>query len=487
MHGSNAGADKNVAARAAGTSRLFAHVLRWSAQRTLSTQFLIASGLVILIATVSAGYLTTRLVSDKALNSKAGTTALLVQSLTEEEVQALTTSASLPASSISQLDSLFNDADFKARFPHLEIWATDGTVAYSRAKQMIGRRFDLPDGLQRALKGEIVAVYADLEAAEHTFRNINTEYLEIYNPLHDQASGRIIGVAEIHEDPSSFVGELARLRVITWATVALFSFVVMLGLFLIVRRGSRTIEHQRQVLRHRAEEAEFTSRELMELRDTARRASMEFANLNETFIRRIGADLHDGPVQLMTLAILQLDELRDLTRKDQRTRLLDETSKTLGEALIEARTVTKSLLLPEILHLWAKDVVAEAIRQHEARTKTRVEFASSGTNADLPPALKTCIYRFVQEGLNNAYRHAGGNGQRVRCRIDMPVIAISVEDDGLSPGAVPLASREGGMGLYGLRQRIESFGGALSVAKRPGGGMVLEMMLELQQVDATGS
>lgn len=486
MHGSRAGADEGAKAEAGGAAARFAHLMRWGAGRTLSTQFLIASGLVILIATVSAGYLTTRLVSDRALNSKAGTTALLVQSLTEAEVQGLVASTSLTASSISQLDTLFDDADFKARFPHLEIWASDGTVAYSRAKQMIGRRFDFPEGLQRALKGEIVAVYADLTAAEHTFRNINTEYLEIYSPLHDQASGRIIGVAEIHEDPSGFVDELARLRVVTWTTVALFSFVVMLGLFLIVRRGSRTIEHQRQVLSHRAEEAESASKELMELRDTARRASMEFANLNETFIRRIGADLHDGPVQLMTLAILQLDELRDLTKKDERARLLDETSKTLGEALIEARTVTKSLLLPEILHLWAKDVVAEAIRQHEARTKTKVAVVSSGTNADLPPALKTCIYRFVQEGLNNAYRHAGGNGQRVRCRIDMPVIAISVEDDGLPLGTVPFAAREGGMGLYGLRQRIESFGGTLLVTKRAGGGTMLEMVLELQQADATG-
>jgi len=486
LHGSRAGGDEGAKAEAGGAAARFAYLMRWGAGRTLSTQFLIASGLVILIATVSAGYLTTRLVSDRALNSKAGTTALLVQSLTEAEVQGLAASTSLTASSISQLDTLFDDADFKARFPHLEIWASDGTVAYSRAKQMIGRRFDFPEGLQRALKGEIVAVYADLTAAEHTFRNINTEYLEIYSPLHDQASGRIIGVAEIHEDPSGFVDELARLRVVTWTTVALFSFVVMLGLFLIVRRGSRTIEHQRQVLSHRAEEAESASKELMELRDTARRASMEFANLNETFIRRIGADLHDGPVQLMTLAILQLDELRDLTKKDERARLLDETSKTLGEALIEARTVTKSLLLPEILHLWAKDVVAEAIRQHEARTKTKVAFVSSGTNADLPPALKTCIYRFVQEGLNNAYRHAGGNGQRVRCRIDMPVIAISVEDDGLPPGTVPFAAREGGMGLYGLRQRIESFGGTLSVTKRAGCGTMLEMVLELQQADATG-
>jgi len=120
----NAGVDESVEA-----PRLFNRILRWGAERTLSTQFLIASSLVILIATVSAGYLTTRLVADKALSGKAGTTALLVQSLTEAEVQELGASTRLKAASIAHLGALFGDPDLHARFPHIEIWAPDGTVA----------------------------------------------------------------------------------------------------------------------------------------------------------------------------------------------------------------------------------------------------------------------------------------------------------------------------------------------------------------------
>lgn len=454
--------------------------LEWLAARTLSTQFLIGSGLVVLLATISAGYLTTRLVSDNALSTKAGTTALLLQSLTESMVQDLSHSKSLAAADIAQLDSLFEDPEFKARFPHFEVWTPDGTVAYSRAKTMIGQRFDPPPGLTSALADELVSIYADLNAAEHIFRNINTRFLEIYSPLHDQATGRIIGVAEIHEDPAGLNIELRRLQRVTWATVALFSGLVMLGLFIIVRRGSRTIESQRQTLRHRAEEAESTSKELLELRDSARQASIELADMNEQFMRRIGADLHDGPVQLVTLAILQLDQLSEMEDAADRNRSLEGTVRILADVLAETRLVTRSLLLPEVSHLPARDIIAHAIKQHESRTGTSVRFIPKGANADLPPAVKTCLYRFVQEGLTNAYRHAGGNGQTVRCLLDIPLIEVSIEDDGLPPGVQPMTGNSGGMGIYGLRQRIESFGGKLLIDRRPNGGTVLQMQLELQ-------
>ncbi len=464
----------------AGKARAITSPLEWLAARTLSTQFLIGSGLVILLATISAGYLTTRIVSDNALSSKAGTTALLLQSVTEAMVQDLARSKSLGAANISRLDSLFADSEFKARFPHFDVWTTDGTVAYSRDKAIIGKRFDPSPGLTGSLAGEIVSTYANLNAAEHTFRNIDTRFLEIYSPLHDQATGRIIGVAEIHEDPTGLNDELRRLRLTTWATVALFSGFVMLGLFIIVRRGSQTIESQRQALRHRAEEAELTSRELLELRDRARRASIELADMNEQFMRRIGADLHDGPVQLVTLAILQLDQLRTMDEAGDRNRVVDGTVKILGDVLSDTRSVSRSLLLPEITHLPARDIIAHAIRQHESRTGTSVCFTPEGANADLPPAVKTCLYRFVQEGLNNAYRHAGGNGQTVRCRIDIPSVEVSIEDDGLPPGMLPSADKSGGLGIYGLRQRIESFGGKLLIDRRANGGTLLQMNLELQ-------
>lgn len=74
----------------------------------------------------------------------------------------------------------------------------------------------------------------------------------------------------------------------------------------------------------------------------------------------------------------------------------------------------------------------------------------------------------------NAYRHAGGKGQRVDCRIEAGRLVVSVIDDG--PGFEP--GRPGsGLGLAGLRERAESIGGEFRIDSAPGAGTRLTMAL----------
>jgi signal transduction histidine kinase len=72
--------------------------------------------------------------------------------------------------------------------------------------------------------------------------------------------------------------------------------------------------------------------------------------------------------------------------------------------------------------------------------------------ANTPSQLKVCIYRFVQEGLNNAYRHAAAVGQAVHVVSDGRELTVEVADKG--PGCSPSNSFAGGkLGLAGLRAR----------------------------------
>ncbi|WP_132959602.1 ATP-binding protein [Rhizobium sp. BK251] len=451
--------------------------LGWFKAQTLSIQFLAASGVLILFTTLIAGYLISEITSGNAVRNKAGAAALLVQSMTEPIVQELASADVLPPQDIAQLDRLLADPSFRQRFPHLEIWKPDGTVAYSLSKELINRRFDPPLGLREALSGDVAVLRADLSAPEHTMRNFHNRYLEIYSPLREHSSGRIIAVAEIHE--AVLADEAARQRWISWGAVALVSAFLMAGLFGIVQRGSRTIELQRQHLTQRAEEAEATSAEILQLRERARLASLELAALNERFIRSIGADLHDGPSQLIGFAVLQTEQVRTARSPAHRRTALAALKEALDTALAEIRMIAKALILPEIEHLGAEAIIARAIKLHQARTGSKVTFEARNANIELPPAIKTCLYRFVQEGLNNAYRHADGNGQQVRCRIDARSIEVSVHDSGRQGGGVTETGRGAGMGIYGLRQRIESLGGRLSFERMLGRGARLKMKIEL--------
>jgi signal transduction histidine kinase len=87
------------------------------------------------------------------------------------------------------------------------------------------------------------------------------------------------------------------------------------------------------------------------------------------------------------------------------------------------------------------------------------------SNLKQPPSLtpsgKICVYRFVQEALNNAFRHGGGLAQEVKAIADDRYVAIEVSDKG--DGFNPDELRPSSLGLAGLRERIESLGGALEI------------------------
>jgi signal transduction histidine kinase len=101
------------------------------------------------------------------------------------------------------------------------------------------------------------------------------------------------------------------------------------------------------------------------------------------------------------------------------------------------------------------------------------------------PDLEVAIYRFVQEGLTNAAKHAGDVDVHVAIAESADAVSIVVRDDGA--GFVPDVDHEG-FGLLGIRERVELVGGTLSVRSAPGAGTTLEATLPVRRraaADAT--
>ena len=94
------------------------------------------------------------------------------------------------------------------------------------------------------------------------------------------------------------------------------------------------------------------------------------------------------------------------------------------------------------------------------------------------PELEVAIYRFVQEGLTNAIKHAGDVDVHVAVAESADAVTIVVRDDG--PGFVPDADHEG-FGLLGIRERVGLLGGTLRVQSAPGFGTTLEATLPVRR------
>lgn len=452
-----------------------------TAPRSLSYQFALTGGLVMLVVMLLAGVLASRIVTNAAVENTAAATALFMDSFLSPHLQALAQADALPAEKMEALDRLLgvsskHDEPFENRFPHLEVWKEGGLVVYSRSRELVGRRFEPPAGLLDALSGEVSARYADLNAAEHTEREFDSKYLEIYVPVREYLSGRIIAVAEIHETPELLQQRLFKIRLTSWLATALLTLVVMVSLFGIVHRGSRLIGAQHAALRQRMGEVRKVSDQNRRLREKAQLASSRLAELNASYLRHVGAELHDGPAQLVGLAALKVEHVRRAASAEGRGRELQAMDSILADALRDIRAISKGLMLPEIEDLPLCEVVARAVGLHEKRTGTRVGVTCRSLGCEVSHAVKICVYRFVQEGLSNAFRHAGQEGHSVTCELEGSQLFVAVQDAG-GVARDQQGPIEAGLGLTGLRARVESLGGTFTARTIPAGGTRIEMTL----------
>jgi signal transduction histidine kinase len=143
----------------------------------------------------------------------------------------------------------------------------------------------------------------------------------------------------------------------------------------------------------------------------------------------------------------------------------------------EIRSICTGLVLPQIETAEPGTILQRAAEAHERRTGTRVERSVEPVPDLLTPAEKICVYRFVQEALNNSYRHAGGQGQAIAQRLCAGELTIEVSDRG--PGFDPDAVGPESLGLAGLRDRVESLGGAFAIDASPA-GTTIRMVLPIQ-------
>ncbi|MQX13922.1 sensor histidine kinase [Sinorhizobium terangae] len=457
-------------------------IKRWNAQ-PLARQFLLIGGIVAASAMLVVGAFVTSLIEGAVTRNSAATTALYVDSVIAPLLPDMQTTQVLDDTVARALNETLGQGALGNRLLAFRLWRSDGTILYSNEENMVGRRFELGDELKTAFSGEMVAQFKPAEdTADETNQGASKPLLEIYNPVLQPWSGQVVAVSEFHEIAHDFELSLSQARFLTWLAVAGFTLAFFIMLSAIVMRGSRTIEKQRHALRQRVDELSALLSQNEALRGRLQQASQRATALNENMLRRIGADLHDGPAQLVAFASLRLDSTKLVsasTSATVREQEITAIKASLDEAMQEIRTICSGLVLPQIETASLPELLGRVVRAHEERTGSTVELSLSDPPERLSPSAKICIYRFVQETLNNAYRHGGGVGQRVVQSTEGDRIWIAVADGGA--GFDPNDIRPTSLGLAGLRERIESLGGTFEI-DGAGPGTIIRMSLGIEEI-----
>jgi signal transduction histidine kinase len=220
--------------------------------------------------------------------------------------------------------------------------------------------------------------------------------------------------------------------------------------------------------------------ELAQLREEVRRLGEELEQARERERRRIAREMHDSTVQDLVAIGLMLRRLESLVGRPGAKKILNEARSVLATTQQDLRTLSYLLHPPVLDDEGLVVALRSLIRGLASRMSIRVDLS-----CDVPPrtspALEHQLYRVVQEALINVHKHADATRVQVRFFREGNRLILEVEDDGVGLGEAGGAEVRLGVGIRGMHQRIEEFGGTVTLASE---GQGLLVRAEVPVLDA---
>ena len=225
--------------------------------------------------------------------------------------------------------------------------------------------------------------------------------------------------------------------------------------------------------------AEATSRfnEVRKAKEDLKRLSDRLLAVQEDERRKLSRELHDDLGQAMSAMLMELSKAETMPAGSQRRRDELESVRKLAEENVAKVRNMALLLRPAMLdELGLVPALRWHVREVARRTGLKVRLIADELDDGLPDSSRTCIYRVVQEALNNCVKHAHAKEVRVVIQRDGQGLTIAVHDDGV--GFDP--DRNKGLGLLGMMERVSALGGRFYIESQPGHGTVLSTYIPLE-------
>ena len=227
---------------------------------------------------------------------------------------------------------------------------------------------------------------------------------------------------------------------------------------------------------------------LQQHRQLLQKMSEQVLNAQEDERKRIARELHDETAQALTTLLIRLKILEKARSANEMRGQIDELRELTAQTLEAVRKLAVELrpaTLDDLGLLAALEAYTESYR---SRMPGHVSFTVDGfddRDGRLPPQIELVLYRVVQEALTNVAKHASAHDIHVRLsRADKEVVAMVADDgDGFNVEDM-MRSRERGLGLFGMQERLALVGGQLVIDSAPEFGTRIHARVPIQP--ATG-
>jgi signal transduction histidine kinase len=214
--------------------------------------------------------------------------------------------------------------------------------------------------------------------------------------------------------------------------------------------------------------------EIEQARAQLKELSARLLEAQEQERRSISRELHDEVGQALSAVLLEIGGLTSSLPADLRPRL--DSVKKLAESTMTVVRNMALLLRPSMLDdIGLLPALRWQAREITRRTGLRIDVAADAEFTDLPDEHKTCVFRVVQEALNNCARHAHGSICRVTLSQEGNGLHLAIQDDGQGLDV----DHDRGLGLLGIQERVARLGGTILLESAQSRGTQLAIKLPI--------
>jgi len=199
--------------------------------------------------------------------------------------------------------------------------------------------------------------------------------------------------------------------------------------------------------------------------------------------KRVSAEIHDSIAQSLVGALTRVQMCEGLVPKQSKTaqRELKELKTLIQDSIKEVRQIIFNLRPSTLDDLGLVPTLEHYLKKFEKETRIRASLSAKLPPEKLPSAIETTLYRVVQEALTNVRKHA----KATRVRLDLKAVKgklhLSIHDNGAGMKKIkssPAPSGEG-VGIIGMKERVELLGGTFAVGSRNGKGSLISIEIPL--------
>jgi signal transduction histidine kinase len=416
--------------------------------RAVSAERKLKFALLIIVASLTAHVCLTvgRYIEELLANKVAASSALYMDSFVEPLVQDLAATAALSADSRRALEAALAPATVGRPIVSFRIWAND-KIAFSSRGDLIGRRFPSTAARNDAFAGHVVARFGLDGDDDDDDRALGAPVLEVYAPIRQTGTNRIIALAETTELAMNLAQEIRAAQYASYAAIVSTAVCLVLFLFKLTNGLHLRIG---KLTKQEAEHAQFRKR--------IYRAHSRVLEMGERNLRNVSEQLHDGPLQMIALAQLSLGALYE--NPDRVQAEIEVLKKALNDCARQIRDLSVGLVPSQLEAMSLAEVISTSV---SLRDRMSVTADLQGLPQNVPYVMKSCVYQLLEQAIRTIVPHAIEAKVHVRAWSEADRLAVELAFGGELSKPVLWLAAEVEARTESLKHWIEALGGALKV------------------------